>query len=130
MKARSQLFACLVYLGVAAIVILGFGTSMFVLVGASKGLSQAAAREKTVLDARIEDAREIKRALAKSIEIPPLPPITARPLREKMTTIATQEPAKAPRAKLSHAALNAMAMQQQPEGRSTTPVFDRHTSNY
>jgi hypothetical protein len=101
---------------------------MFLLVGASKGSSEAATREKTVLDVRIEDAREIRRALAKSVDIPPLPPITARPLREKPTIVA-QEPAKAPQAKPSQAALNAMAMQLQPERRSA-PVLDRHTANY
>jgi hypothetical protein len=129
MKARSELFACLVYLGVVAVAILGFGTSMFVLAGASKGSLQAAAREKTMLDVRIEDAREIKRALAKSVDIPPLPPITARPLREKPTTVA-QEPTQAPRAKPSQAALNAMAMQLKPEARSSAPAFDRHSANY
>jgi hypothetical protein len=128
MKARGELFASLVYLGVVAAAILGFGTSMFLLVGASKGSSEAATREKTVLDVRIEDAREIRRALAKSVDIPPLPPITARPLREKPTIVA-QEPAKAPQAKPSQAALNAMAMQLQPERRSA-PVLDRHTANY
>jgi hypothetical protein len=103
---------------------------MFVLAGASKGSSQAAAREKTMLDVRIEDAREIKRALAKSVDIPPLPPITARPLREKTTTIAAQEPVRPPRAKPSQAALNAMAMQVKTEARSSAPAFDRHTANY
>jgi hypothetical protein len=129
MKARRELFACLVYLGVVAVAVLGIGTSMFVVVSASKGSSQAAVREKTLLDIRVEDAREIKRALAKSVDIPPLPPITARPLREN-TPILAQEPAKPQRAKPSQAALNAMAMQLQPERRTAVPAFDRHTANY
>jgi hypothetical protein len=97
------------------------------VVKASTGWSQASVREKTLLELQVESSREIRRALATPMVTAPLPPITARPLRDPRDIAAASR--KLVRTKPSQDAMNAMAMDQsgtyQPAEQSY-PVPDRH----
>ena len=128
MQTRSTSSSLLIYIGAAAtalsVVILG----LTAVVKASTGWGQASPREKTVLELQVENARDIRRALATPVVTPPLPPITTRPARD-IQTVAVQEK-KPPRAKLSQAAMNAMAMDQSGAYQSAAPSYvvpDRHS---
>src|SRR4051812_27977273 len=76
---RGLLFAFLAYVGVLAVPVLALGMALsHVNIGASEG-PVASERDKTILDERIANSREIKAALRKPIPRPePLPPIIAK----------------------------------------------------
>jgi hypothetical protein len=108
MHARRSSTVVLVYVGViaTALAIIAFGLST--IVTASVGVSQAGVTDRTLLQAQVESSREIRRALATPVSIPPLPPITAHVAREVASVSARKRPALA----LSPQALNSMAMAQ------------------
>ena len=72
----------LLYAAVLALSLGIIATSVVVVAQGSRRFMQPAAREKTALDLQIESAREIRAMLNQPIVVPPLPPITARPLHE------------------------------------------------
>jgi hypothetical protein len=108
MQARRSSTVVLVYVGTvaAALATIAFGLST--IVTAAVGVSQGGATDRTLLQAQVDSSREIRRALATPIAIPPLPPITAHVAREVASISAGKRPAVA----LSPQALNAMAMAQ------------------
>ena len=127
MQARSQSSVVLLYIGViaTALAVIAFGLSA--VVKASAALSQAGARDKTMVEAQIESSRAIRRALATPVSIPPLPPITARPARDIASIQANRRPA------LSPEAMNALAMDQIETSGSaapSAPAPDRHTATW
>jgi hypothetical protein len=109
MHARRSSTVVLVYVGTvaAALATIAFGLST--IVTASVDVSQPGATDRTLLQAQVDSSREIRRALATPIAIPPLPPITAH-LREVAAVSARKRPA--PALALSSQALNSMAMAQ------------------
>ncbi len=112
MQSRSQSSVVLMYFGVLATALSVIALGMTAVVQASAGLSEGAARDKTLLELQVESSREIRRALATPISQPPrLPPITARPARDLREAAASQirKPAQM---KLPQEAMNAMAMDQ------------------
>jgi len=109
MHARSSSTVVLVYVGViaTALAMIAFGLST--ILTAAAGVSQVSDSDRTLLQAQIESSREIRKALATPISVPPLPPITAR-LRDVASVSARKRPA--PALALSPEARNAMAMAQ------------------
>jgi hypothetical protein len=100
------------------------GVGLAVLVKAAAGLSQPAAREKTLLDLRIESSREIREAFAKPVAGPePLPPITTNLARGFLA-------AKPPRVKFAKEASDAFASSDWSGQSRSTVQYDRHTSNF
>jgi hypothetical protein len=110
MHARSSSTVVLVYVGTiaAALAMIAFGLST--ILTAAAGVSRVSDSDRTLLQAQIESSREIHRALATPISIPPLPPITARPARNAALVAPRKRPAPAPI--LSPEARDAMAMAQ------------------
>ena len=127
MNKRSQSLAVLMYFGVVATALAALALGTTAIVTASTGLSEASARDKTLLELQIESSREIRRALATPVSDPPrLPPITARPARDIRESAAMQ-PRKP--AKPSQEAMNAMAMDQSGMHPSVDyAVRDRHAA--
>lgn len=122
MRGRSELTIVLMYVGIIAAAAGGIAFSLQMVVQASAGLSQITERDKTLLDLRIESAREIRQALNTPIRRPePLPPITAR--------VANAEAAKAPRSgrvALTQEARDALASSDwSPSPSHSYPVVDR-----
>ena len=118
----------------AAVVALIFcaGIGLMFVASASIAPSQKTESEKTILEQRIESAREVRAALAKGVAKPePLAPITAKLARDMkaMQTAATVKPE---RPKLSAQARNAFASSDfsaaQPASRSYSS-FDRHAAS-
>jgi hypothetical protein len=113
MQARRSSTVVLVYVGTiaAALAVIAFGLST--ILTAAAGVSQVSDSDRTLLQAQIESSRQIHRALATPISIPPLPPITAH-LARNVANVASVSPRKspAPARALSPEAMNAMAMAQ------------------
>lgn len=120
------------YFGALAFALSVIAWGLTAIVKSAAGLSQANAREKTLLELQVASSREIRRALATPVSRQqPLPPITARPARDLRETAVAQQKQPAPK-KPSQAAMNAMAMDQsrtyqsaQSSGREYA-VRDRH----
>jgi hypothetical protein len=108
MHARSSSSVVLIYVAAVATALAVIALGLSTVLKASAAWSGGSASDKTVLQAQIESSREIRRALATPISIPPLPPITARPARQAAST----QVAKRPAVVLSPQAMNAMAMDQ------------------
>jgi hypothetical protein len=133
MQARSPSSSLFLYLGTVAAALSVIALSSMALVKSSAGTSADRSRERTQLDLQVESSREIRRALAAPMTIPPLPPITARPARDLREIAAAHEKRPA-RPKLSRAAMDAMAMGQSAMDQSGAsessvqnyPVPDRH----
>jgi hypothetical protein len=132
MQRRSQPSVVLVYFGVLAASLAVIALGLTAVVRASAGMSEAGARDKTLLDLQVESSREIRRALATPVSNPPrLPPITARPARDIRESAASQAKN---RTKPSQEAMNAMAMDQSEmhsSGEFSSPdysVRDRHAA--
>jgi hypothetical protein len=131
MQRRSQPSVVLVYFGVLAASLAVIALGLTAVVKASAGMSEAGARDKTLLDLQVESAREIRRALATPVSTPRLPPITARPARDIRESAASQAKN---RTKPSQEAMNAMAMDQSQmhsSGEFSSPdysVRDRHAA--
>jgi hypothetical protein len=129
MQARSSSSAVLIYVGAiaTALAVIAFGLST--VLKASAAWSHPGVSDKTLLQSQIESSREIRRALATPVSIPPLPPITARPARDVAAAEARRNAA--PPA-LSPQARNAMAMERPVAAPSAQagpsyPVRDRMT---
>jgi hypothetical protein len=134
MNGRSQSSVVLTYFAVIAVALSALALGTTAIVKASTGMSEASARDKTLLELQVESSREIRRALATPVAVPAkLPPITARPARDIRTAAAhTTKPVQP---KLSQEAMNAMAMDQSAAYSSSAQsspqnysVRDRHTS--
>ena len=130
MQSRSLSSLVLIYVGVLATALSVIALGLTVVVQASARMSEAGARDKTLLELQLESSREIRRALATPVSQPPqLPPITARPARDlrEITAALTRKPVQA---KPSREAMNAMAMD--PSGpyssmqSSSYAIRDRH----
>jgi hypothetical protein len=108
MHARRSSTVVLAYVGAvaSALAMIAFGLST--ILTAAAGMSQASDSDRTLLQAQIESSREIRKALATPVSIPPLPPITAH-LARSVTSVS---PRKRPAVALSPQALNSMAMAQ------------------
>ena len=130
--SRHSLLSTLALYVIAAIVPCGLATIVLIwLVSGVAGLVTEPDRLKTVLDTRIETAREIQRALATPIPPPePLGPIQAKPA---FTLGGAKKLAATPRLRLPAQARDAFASGLAPsyEDRSA-PVraYDRHRDNY
>lgn len=130
MHARSSPTVVLVYVGViaTALAMIAFGLST--ILTAAAGVPQASDSDRTLLQAQIENSREIRRALATPISIPPLPPITAHLARNAASVQAGKRPA--PALVLSAQAMDAMAMAQTaappPAAASEAPPEPRYQS--
>ena len=112
MRSRSLSSLVLMYVGGLATALSVIALGLTAVVQASAGLSEATARDKTLLELQIESSREIRRALATPISQPPrLPPLTARLARDlrESTAALTRKPVQM---KLPQEAMNAMAMGQ------------------
>jgi hypothetical protein len=132
MQGRSSPSLLFVYFGMVATAFAVIAVGLTAVVKASASLSQASAREKTLLELQVESSRQIRQALTTPITAPPLPPITARPARDLREAASTQETKSArTKPKLPPAAMNAMAMDQsganRPSGSNYYPIIDRHT---
>jgi hypothetical protein len=112
MHARSSSAVVLVYVGMvaAALAMIAFGLST--ILTASAAVSQSSDTDRTLLQAQVETSREIRRALATPIVIPPLAPISAH-LRKVAAASVRNRPA--PVLALSQQALSSMAMAQAAE---------------
>jgi hypothetical protein len=76
---RSRSSKLVQYVGVVGFALAGIAFGLTAVVKAATGTAQQTQRERTLLDVRIESAREIRQALAKPIPHPtPLPPMTTR----------------------------------------------------
>src|SRR5215203_3432688 len=110
----------LIYAGLFGILalIVGYGVTRVTM--ASEEANRRAQQEKTLLNGRIESAREIRRALARPVPPPErLPPIAAKPanspVAEELTNtgkpkLAVSAKSRPSKLKISSAAQNAMAM--------------------
>jgi hypothetical protein len=110
MHARSSSTVVLVYVGTAAAALAMIAFGLSTILTAAADVSQASDTDRTLLQAQVETSREIRKALATPISIPPLPPITAHLARNVATVQARKRPA--PALALSAQALNSMAMAQ------------------
>jgi hypothetical protein len=139
MSAGRKISAAVVMYG-AAIVALVFcaGIGLMIIASASLAPSQKAEAEKTILDQRIESAREVRAALAMGVPKPePLAPITAKLARDMksvqtdMKSVQTAATIKPP--KLSAQARNAFASANKDFSASTNSrsyvSFDRHSTS-
>lgn len=110
MHFRSSLALTAAYIGVVvvALAMIAAGLSA-VMLAAVGGMSDDAGANSLVQD-QIESSREIRRALATPITVPPLPPITARRAHEIPAAISQRRPTLSPKA------LDAMAMDQSATG--------------
>ena len=95
MQARRSSTVVLVYVGTVATALATIAFGLSTIVTASVGVSQAGATDRTLLQAQVESSREIRRALATPIAIPPLPPITAHLAREVASVSARKRPDRA-----------------------------------
>src|SRR5215218_8060458 len=86
----------LIYAGLFGILALIIGYGFTKVTMASEEATRRAQQEKTLLNERIESAREIRRALARPVPPPdPLPPITAKLANpEKAKLAASGKPPK------------------------------------
>jgi hypothetical protein len=116
----------LLYVASLAIGLAVIATSLGLIAQASTGLTQRTEREKSFVDLQIESAREIRAALAKPITVPPLPPITAKPLRD-VRSVAAESSKSRMRAPIASTArgMNAMAMQTPDNQAAFYPTEDR-----
>jgi hypothetical protein len=133
-KERGLLFAFLTYIAVLAVPVLAVGAALSNVSLESLESRAASERERTILDERIANAREIKAALSKPIPRPePLPPITAKRSNPVPAAVAAQTDAlagdtdKPKKPKLSPAARNALAMEHKTDAHANrpAPTFDR-----
>jgi hypothetical protein len=68
----------LIYVGVIGMLFVGAGLGFMKIVNSSTGITQRASLEQTLLDQRVNNARDIRKALKKPLPSPePLPAITA-----------------------------------------------------
>src|SRR5215218_4059330 len=76
----------LIYAGLFGILALIIGYGFTKVTMASEEATRRAQQEKTLLNERVDSAREIRRALARPVAPPdPLPPITAKPANSTVT---------------------------------------------
>ena len=129
MNSRSQPAQLLIYFGAIASGMSVIAVGFMAVVYASTAVSPTGTPDKTNLELQVESSREIRKALATQIVIPPLPPITARvahaPGAMSRTNVA--------RVTLPEEARTAMAMDQSelgPPSNYRYPVVDRHSSSY
>jgi hypothetical protein len=128
MRVRSLPSSVFLYLGTIAAALSVIALSSMAVMKSSAGTPAGVSGEQTLLDLQVRSSREIRRALATPVTVPPLPPITARPARDLREIAAAHEKRPA-RPKLSRAALNAMAMDQSgasAPAEQNYPVPDRH----
>jgi hypothetical protein len=125
-KERSLLFLLAIYVGVLTTVLVGVGYAFSQLEFETPESSAQAEREKTILDQRIASSREVKAALSRAIPPPePLGPIKGKRTTPAPGAVASAENFK--KSRISLAARNAMAMEQQPfeSQRSGPATYDR-----
>lgn len=88
-RFRRQSGKLILYVGVVGFALAGIAFGLTAVVKAATGTAQQTQRERTLLDVRMESAREIRQALAKPIPHPtPLPPMTTRVTRAIGPTVA------------------------------------------
>jgi hypothetical protein len=129
MSQPSRLLSAFgIYIAVIALLLGGLGVGLVTVVNGAAGLSQAPERDSSVLAQRVQDARDIRAALARPVPHPePLPPITARPAHA-VSAMTASRPA---RRVLSQQARDAFASDEPAPSRTQSyPTYDRHTSNY
>jgi hypothetical protein len=121
-KDRSIPFLLFIYFSIIGTLALG---AAFGITKISGDTAQSAKRERTLLNDRIANAREIKRALARPLPKPdPLPPISAKlanPNPGRLSPSVKSAP------KVSPEALNAMAMDYRGAPQFYS-AYDRHKS--
>ena len=130
--SRHSLLPMLSLYLIAAIVPCGLaGIGLVWLVSGAEGLTTQPDPSKTVLDARIETAREIRRVLA--TPIPPPEPLGPIQFKAASTLGGAKKVVAAKRVRLPQEARDAFASGLSPsyEDRSAPArAFDRHTNNY
>ena len=91
---RRQSSKLVLYIGVVGFALAGIAFGLTAAVKAATGTLQQTQRERTLLDVRMESAREIRQALAKPVPHPaPLPPVTTRVTRALgLTVVASITP--------------------------------------
>jgi hypothetical protein len=131
-ECRNVSAAVVMYSTAIVALIFCSGIGLMIVASASIAPNQKAEAEKTILEQRIESAREVRAALAKGVAKPePLPPITAKLARDlkAVQSAATIMPE---RPKLTAQARNAFASTDfsaaQPYSRSYSS-FDRHSAS-
>jgi hypothetical protein len=132
MHTRTHSSQLLVYIGAVFTALAVIALGLLAIVQASAALLQSSPQEKTVLEIQVETAREIRRALAVPVVIPPLPPITASLARD-VRAVATAQVRKPARTAIPREALNAMAMDQSEATRPAQHVYsapDRHAISF
>ena len=129
MPNARALPAIITYFSVIAGLLIFAVIGMAMTVDATKGLSKRSERDKSLLERRLESAREIRQALAKPVPFEPLSPVTA-----KVANAKDSEASNLSRLRLSQRARNALASSGSGFSHSQlTPAavsFDRHSSNF
>jgi hypothetical protein len=127
-NARALPTAVLTYLGVIGLLVVCAFLGIAMVVKASTAISQRTDRERTLLDLRLESAREIQQALAKPLPpVEPLPVITRKAVaRTEETNTAKLTGEKLPRRGHNAFASGVFSSQHAPSALS----FDRHSSNF
>ena len=127
MTSRSQPAQLLIYFGAIATGMSVIAVGLMAVVYASTAVSPTGTTDKTNLELQVESSREIRKALATQIVIPPLPPITAR-LAHAPSAVSRKNVA---RVVLPEEARTAMAMQDNELGPPRNDryfVADRHAA--
>ena len=126
--------AIVMYGAVAAVLVFCAGIGLMIVASAAMAPSQKAESQKTILDQRIESAREIRAALARGVAKPDLlPPVTAKLARDVKVAPQAVATVKPERPKLSAQARNAFA-NGNPDYSSASysrsySSFDRHSAS-
>jgi len=105
MNSKSSLAQLATYVGVIAVALSMTAAGLSAVLVAANGKVGEGSPTRTLVQDQIESSRDIRRALATPITVPPLAPITARRAHE-VPVAFTQRPTLSPKA------LNAMAMDQ------------------
>jgi hypothetical protein len=127
MQDRSSSSQFLLYIGLLAMALSVIAFGLMTAVKAATGLSEAAPRDKTLLELQIESSRSIRSALATPVVTPPLPAITARPARVIAAVTAQRKPTPAAMAMGQSADLPTAS---QPRRDDNYPTLDRHAASF
>ena len=125
---RRQSSKLILYIGVVGFALASIAFGLTTVVKSTIGTLQQTQQERTLLDVRMESAREIRQALAKPVPHPePLPPVTTRVTRALGPTVIASNghhPQLMDVARDAFANMEPISLVAQP---SAYAVSDRHT---
>jgi hypothetical protein len=86
---RRQSGKLILYVAVVGFALASIASALTAVMNAAAGTAQQTQRERTLLDVRMDSAREIRQALARPVPRPaPLPPLPTRVTRAFGSTVA------------------------------------------